>query len=73
MDPRENRVMPVVVEPVGGGNSRVMWVANHVDAALIVARGYRFTRIDVRQWLAERHKARQQKIAATGDGVPHDR
>ena len=67
MDPQENPYMPVVVEPVGGGERRVMWVANHEDTALIVALGYRFARIDVRQWLAE-----QQKIAGGPDDARPD-
>ena len=67
MDPQENPDMPVVVEPVGGGERRVMWVANHEDTALIVALGYRFARIDVRRWLAE-----QQKIGAKRDDLSAD-
>ena len=56
MDPKSNPDMPVVVEPVGGGPRRVMWVVDHEDTALIVALGYRFPRIDVRRWLAEQMK-----------------
>jgi hypothetical protein len=63
--------MPVIVEPPDGGEREVMIVRDHVNTAYLLARGYRFPRVDdVWQAVAELDEIEiLHGIGRAGDGA----